>query len=112
MDKPPYKLTIKLVGNRSEALSQALKRLDELCSDADSIGETTAKVVVTAEEEETLLEIHGAIEAYLKVHKLILEGECTLVSPVVRQPKDDKQAADQQRLSAWNTGKKLFVEAG
>lgn len=69
-DKPPYKLAIKLNGTRPDALNAAIRHLDDLCGDHDQVADLKTTVV---------------IEAFLDAKRLIIGGEVTLTSPVVRK---------------------------
>lgn len=112
MDKPPYKLTINLTSSRSDALAQAIQRLEELSTPVSPI-ESTVKMVIESNDEDTVLDIRDAIEVFLKAKKLVVDGKCTLTAPIVRIPKDGKQQAEQERLRQWNQSEPIrIVEAG
>lgn len=84
-DKPPYKLVIKLSGTRPDALNAAVRRLDELCGDHDQVGELKTAVTIEIWKEEDVLAIRDGIEAFLDSKRLIIAGEVTLTSPIIRK---------------------------
>jgi len=84
-DKPPYKLTIKLNGTRPDALNAAVRRIDELCGDHDQVADLKTAITIESWKEDDLLTIRDGIEAFLDSKRLIIGGEVTLTSPVVRK---------------------------
>lgn len=84
-DKPPYKLTIKLNGTRPDALNAAVRRLDELCGDHDQVADLKTAVTIESWKEDDLIAIRDGIESFLDSKRLIIGGEVTLTSPVVRK---------------------------
>ena len=103
-DKPPYKLTIKLNGTRPDALNAAVRRLDDLCSEYDQVADLKTAITIESWKEDDLLAIREGIEAFLDAKRLIIGGEVTLTSPVVRKrtpvavptPMDELLAAQEQ----------------
>lgn len=85
MDKPPYKLTIKLDGAKTEAIMEALAEFRERAGEYDQVPETQATITIESWQEaplravldafETWLYYHGAVECEIKIQRPGLRPE-------------------------------------
>lgn len=105
MDKPPYKLTIKLEAARIDVLHKALQYLSHQCDEHDQTGRLTTKVVIESFDEDDVLAIRDNLEAYIKVNRLVLDGAINLESPLVRVVRDPDRGSAPPR-----TPMEIYIE--
>ena len=82
--KPPYKLTIKLTGARTDRIAEALNALRDCLSDHDQTGETSASAVVECWKESDAQAVAEAFEDWLYRHAQGLDTEMTVKRPGIR----------------------------
>lgn len=82
--KPPYRLTIKLSGARPERIAEALRALQQCCSDHDQTGDTGATAVIECWKEQDARDVADAFEDWQYRHALGLESTMDIHRPGVR----------------------------
>jgi hypothetical protein len=93
-DKPWYSLKLDLTSAKTEPMTQALTRLDEITSEHSTPGGMKVAVTFESFQEETLRAIREQFEAFMRQSKLGVEFEVTFKEPGVRprpepEPMDD-----------------------
>lgn len=84
MDKPPYKLTVKLDSARPDALGQALGQLCEIAGEYDQTGEGSATITIECWQEKPLQAICDDFEEWLFMHQIGLGCEMGIKRPGLR----------------------------
>jgi hypothetical protein len=84
MDKPPYKLTIKLDGAKPERVAEALTQLRETAAMYDQTGDASATLTIEAHQERPLHALIDAFEEWLYAHAQGLDVDIKLQRPGIR----------------------------
>ena len=117
MSDKPCKLTIKLTSSDSFVMRMVMEQIDQLVSNQriDGLPETSAKVVIEADDEEDLLSIRDALEEFFLQKRVSIESDFSLGGPVVRVPvvkKESRKELEKARLQAWNSDEPIRATVG
>src|SRR5262245_47734929 len=96
MDKPPYKVTIKLTSARPDAIGEALTRLRELGAEHDRLGDAAATITFEDWKEAPIAAIREQFEIWLHRHQIAIECEVTTKQPGLRPETVTRLRAEQR----------------
>src|SRR5438128_10882157 len=84
MEKPPYKLTIKLEGAKPEKIAEALAERRERAAEYDQVGAASGTMTMEAWQEAPLRAVLDAFETWLYYHAAAIDCDVKLQRPGVR----------------------------
>lgn len=84
MEKPPYKLTIKLDGAKPEAIASAMAELRDRAAEYDQVPSAVATLTIESWQEAPLCAIVDAFETWLFYYDAGVDCELKMQRPGVR----------------------------
>ena len=82
--KPTYTYTFKFKSSRPDAVAAALEHLQELASDTDESGESSATLIIESFNEASLVGIREQLEQWLFRQDVWIDCEVTTKAPGLR----------------------------
>jgi hypothetical protein len=98
MEKPPYKVTIKLDGAKPEKINAAVAELQERAAEYDQVIEASATLTMEAWGEAPLRVIIDAFETYLFYRSQGIDCEIKIQRPGLR-PETREMLAREKRAT-------------
>jgi hypothetical protein len=116
MDKPPYKLTIKLDGAKPERVAEALTQLRETASVYDQTGDAQATLTIETHQERPLHALIADFEEWLYRNAQGLDVDIKLQRPGIRPETMAMRAREKRQTPmddrGWESGDEPIDSTG
>lgn len=107
MEKPPYKLTVKLDGAKPEKIAEAMTELQERASEYDQSVEAQATLTIECWQETPLRAVVDAFETWLFYRAQGVDCEIKLQRPGLRPETREMLARERKQTpmdhAGWGT---------